>query len=79
MIGESAIVVDGLRAGEKGYVRTRGELWSALSDQDQTADAKVYIHGIEGITLHVSASPPAPATPSPLRERFAFLLRRKAA
>jgi len=79
MIGEGATVVDGLRAGEKGYVRTRGELWQALSDQDQPADAKVYIHGIEGITLHVAASPPPPPAPAPIRQRFASLLRRKAA
>ncbi len=79
MIGESAIVVDGLHAGEKGYVMTRGELWSALSEQDQPADAKVYIHEVEGITLHVAAGPPPPPAPSPLRQRFAFLLRRKAA
>ncbi len=79
MIGDGATVVDGLRAGEKGYVMTRGELWSALSDQDQPADAKVYIHWIEGITLHVSASPPPPPAPPPLRQRFALLLRRKPA
>ncbi len=79
MIGEGATVVDGLRAGERGYVRTRGELWQALSDQDQPADAKVYIHEIEGITLHVSASPPPPPAPPPLRQRFALLLRRKPA
>src|SRR6266567_1850970 len=79
MIGEGATVVDGLRAGERGYVRTRGELWQALSDQDQPADAKVYIHVIEGITLHVSASPPPPPAPPPLRQRFALLLRRKPA
>src|SRR6266702_3943032 len=79
MIGEGATVVDGLRAGERGYVRTRGELWQALSDQDQPADAKVYIHEIEGITLHVSASPPPPPAPPPLRQRFALLMRRKPA
>jgi len=79
MIGESATVVDGLRTGEKGYVMHRGELWQAIADQDVPAEAKVFIHAVDGITLHVSANPPAVPEASPFRSRFASFLRRKAA
>ena len=79
MIGEAATVVDGLRAGEKGYVMHRGELWQAMSSADLPADAKVYIHAVEGILLRVSATPPPPPATPPFRQRFASLLRRKPA
>jgi len=79
MIGESATVVDGLRAGEKGYVMYRGELWQALADQDVPAETKVFIHAVDGITLHVSSSPPPVPEALRLRSRFVSFLRRKAA
>jgi membrane-bound serine protease (ClpP class) len=83
MLGETGIVVDGLRAGEKGYVKHRGELWQAMADQDLSADTKVFIHAVEGITLRVSSDPPPTAVAQPRKNRFlTFLrsfLRRKAA
>lgn len=79
MLGEPAIVVDGLRAGEKGYVRHRGELWQATADQDLPADAKVFIQAVDGISLRVSTNPPPAPVASPLRNRFLSFLRRKPA
>jgi membrane-bound serine protease (ClpP class) len=78
MIGESATVVDGLRAGEKGYVMYRGELWQSIADQDFPAEAKVFIHGVDGLTLRVASDPPPVSEEPPLRSRFASFLRRKA-
>ncbi len=79
MVGETATVVDGLRAGEKGYVMHRGELWQAVAEEDVPAKATVYIHAVEGIVLHVAVSPPPTAPIPPLRKRFASLVRRKPA
>ena len=79
MVGQPATAVDGLRPGEKGYVMHRGELWQAIADEPLSAEAKVYIRGVDGIVLRVSSTPP-PAPPSGLlRRRLTFLLRRKAA
>jgi membrane-bound serine protease (ClpP class) len=77
MLGESATVVDGLRAGERGYVKHRGELWQAIAEQDMPADAKAFIHSVEGITLHVSSNPPPAVNAPPLRNRFLSFLRRR--
>ena len=79
MVGQPATAVDGLRPGEKGYVMHRGELWQAIADEPLSAEARVYIRGVDGIVLRVSSTPP-PAPPSGLlRRRLTFLLRRKAA
>jgi membrane-bound serine protease (ClpP class) len=79
-IGQPATVVDGLRPKEKGYVMFRGELWQAIADEELPRDAKVHVAGVDGIVLRVSSqSPPAPKEGHPLKSRFAFLLRRKAA
>jgi membrane-bound serine protease (ClpP class) len=80
MTGQLAIVKDGLQPGEKGYVMHRGELWQAVSDETLPADAKVFIHGVDGIVLRVSSSPPTTTTTggSPFK-RLASLLRRKTA
>jgi len=80
MTGQPAIVKDGLQPGEKGYVMHRGELWQAVSDETLPADAKVFIHGVDGIVLRVSASPPPATSESGFGfKRLASLLRRKAA
>lgn len=79
MVGESATVVDGLRPGEKGYVRLRGELWQALADQDFPPEAKVFVHVVDGLTLHVSSNPPPQLEAPRFRSRFASFLRRKVA
>ena len=79
-IGQPATVVDGLRPGEKGYVMFRGELWQAVADGELPRDAKVYVAGVDGIVLRVASQPPpAPEKEQPLKSRFTFLLRRKAA
>ncbi len=80
MIGLPAIVKDGLRPGEKGYVTHRGELWQAVSDENLPAESKAYIRAVDGIVLRVASAPPASAAPvhSP-RNWLASLLRRKAA
>jgi membrane protein implicated in regulation of membrane protease activity len=80
MIGLPAIVKDGLRPGEKGYVMHRGELWQAVSDENLPVDSKVYIHGVDGIVLRVASAPPPTVAPAhSAKNWFASLLRRKVA
>ncbi|TLZ93609.1 MAG: nodulation protein NfeD, partial [Methanobacteriota archaeon] len=80
MIGLPAIVKDGLRSGEKGYVTHRGELWQAVSDENLPAESKAYIRAVDGIVLRVASAPPASAEPAHSAKNWlASLLRRKAA
>ncbi len=78
-VGLPATVVDGLRPKEKGYVLFRGELWQAIADEDLPRDAKVYVASVDGLVLRVASQPPLAPKSHPLKSRFAFLLRRKAA
>src|SRR5439155_181143 len=80
MVGLPAIVKDGLRPGEKGYVMHRGELWQAVSDENLPAESKAYIRAVDGIVLRVASAPPPAAAPAhAARNWLASLLRRKAA
>ncbi|MFA5895789.1 MAG: nodulation protein NfeD [Thermoplasmata archaeon] len=74
MVGEPATVVDPIRAGEKGYVMHRGELWQALPAEDVAKDETVFIHAVDGITLRVSRSAPPVAAKPALASRFRRLL-----
>jgi membrane-bound serine protease (ClpP class) len=70
MVGDEAVAVDPIRAGEKGYVQYEGELWQAIPTEDLAAGTKVYIHAEDGMILRVSTSaPPAPPKPT-WRERL---------
>ncbi len=76
-VGESAIVTEPIPKGTKGYVRYKGELWQAVSEEDLVADAKVFIRKVDGIVLLVSTEA-LPAAPQPdVRGRLGGLLRRK--
>ena len=79
MVGDVAVAVDPIRAGETGYVQYTGELWQAIPKEDLAPDAKVYIHAVDGIVLRVSAFPPPPPPESPWRRRFGGLLGRRTA
>ena len=80
MVGLPAVVKDGLRPGEKGYVTHRGELWQAVSDENLPAESKAYIRAVDGIVLRVASAPPPAAAPAhAARNWLASLLRRKAA
>jgi membrane-bound serine protease (ClpP class) len=80
MVGLPAVVKDGLRPGEKGYVLHRGELWQAVSEETLPADSNVYIHGVDGIVLRVASTPPPAVAPGhSARNWISSLLRRKAA
>ncbi len=79
VVGEPATSVDALKAGEKGYVRYKGELWQAVPEEDVPADTKVFVVHAEGLLLRVSTKAPE-AVPSPsLENRLARLFRRKPA
>jgi membrane-bound ClpP family serine protease len=70
MVGDEAVAVDPIRAGDKGYVQYEGELWQAVPAEDLAPGAKAFIHRVDGIILHVStAAPPPPARPT-WRERL---------
>jgi len=79
MVGDEAVAVDPIRAGETGYVQYTGELWQAIPKEDLAPDAKVYIHAVDGIVLRVSALPPPPPPESPWRRRLGGLLGRRTA
>lgn len=76
-IGEPAKVEEALRKDEKGYVRFKGELWQAISDEDVAAGTKVYVVRAEGLLLHVSSQAPPPPTKPSMPGRLAQLFRRK--
>lgn len=78
-VGESAVVTEPIPKGERGYVRYKGELWQAVSEEDLSPETTVYIRKVDGIVLHVTTeSPPAPTRPS-VRRRLSGLLGRKPA
>jgi len=52
-VGETAITIDRLTPAEVGYVRFKGELWQALSDQVIEKNVKVKITGKDGAILSV--------------------------
>ena len=52
-VGETALTIDRLTPGEVGYVRFKGELWQALSDQVIEKNIKVKITGKDGAILNV--------------------------
>ncbi|MFQ5553237.1 MAG: NfeD family protein, partial [Thermoplasmata archaeon] len=61
MIGEQAEAIDGLKPGEKAYVRFEGEMWRAESGEEVAEGEAVYILAKDGRTLTVSKSPPGTA------------------
>lgn len=79
MVGETAVAVDPIRAGETGYVQYSGELWQAIPAEDLATDAKVYIHEVDGIVLRVSTAPPPAPPENPWKGRLGRLLGRKTA
>jgi membrane-bound serine protease (ClpP class) len=58
MIGEEAEAIDGLKPGEKGYVRYESEMWNAESGEEVAEGDTVYILAKDGPTLTVSKRPP---------------------
>jgi len=74
MVGDEAVAVDPIRAGERGYVTYEGELWQAVPAEDLPPGAKAFIHAVDGIVLRVSTSPPPPvARPTWMGRLLAFL------
>ncbi|MFQ5908394.1 MAG: nodulation protein NfeD [Thermoplasmata archaeon] len=81
MIGKEAEALDGLKPGEKGYVRYEGEMWHAESGEEVAEGETVYILAKDGPTLSVSKSPPQAggraesATEGPIPRLIASLKR----
>ena len=52
--GKQGIVTEKIDSTtETGQVKVRGELWSAISDEDIEKDSKVKVLGIDGVKLKV--------------------------
>ncbi len=58
MIGEEAKAIDGLKPGEKGYVRYQAEMWKAVSGEEVAKGETVYVLAKDGPTLTVGRDPP---------------------
>ncbi len=66
IVGSTAVAVDALSPGKKGYVRHEGELWLATSEEEIQPEEKVFIHARDGTLLTVAKEPPEePAEESP--------------
>jgi membrane-bound serine protease (ClpP class) len=69
MIGESGEALTAIDSGRTGSIRTRGEIWSATSDQPIEQGRSVTVTGITGLVLHVAPArhpEPGSANPEPL-------------
>ena len=55
LIGESGIVIENITKDDRGQVKVKGQVWSALSVDSQPIekDIRVVIDRIEGVTLFV--------------------------
>jgi membrane-bound serine protease (ClpP class) len=56
MIGEPGRVLTAIEPGRTGSIRTRGEIWTATSDQAIQAGGGVRVTGISGLVLRVVPS-----------------------
>jgi membrane-bound serine protease (ClpP class) len=65
MIGEPGRVLTAIEPGGTGSVRTRGEIWTATSDQAIQAGGGVRVTGITGLVLRVVPSLDQEATGPP--------------
>ncbi|MEE9236826.1 MAG: nodulation protein NfeD [Thermoplasmata archaeon] len=59
-IGGTAIAVDALAPGKKGYVRYEGELWQAITEDEIQPEETVFILARDGPVLTVDRKPPEP-------------------
>lgn len=57
LIGETAVALDSLGPGKRGYVRYEGELWQAVSEEEIQPDDRVFILRREGPVLTVGKTP----------------------
>ncbi len=78
-VGESAIVTEPIPKGGKGYVRYKGALWQAVSEEDLSPETKVYILKVDGLVFHVSPEAPPEAPRPSARRRLGGLLGRRSA
>jgi membrane-bound serine protease (ClpP class) len=53
MIGAVGVAITSLEPGVPGRVRTRGEIWQAVSDQSIPAGSAVHVASVDGLTLSV--------------------------
>jgi membrane-bound serine protease (ClpP class) len=65
LVGEEAQAVDAIPSGGRGYIRFRGELWLATSDEAIAPGDRVVIAAKDGVVLSVrktgESPPPAPS------------------
>ena len=59
MLDASGEVIEAVTVGGAGRIATHGEIWAAIARQPIAQGARVRVVGIDGMTLTVSADPPA--------------------
>jgi membrane-bound serine protease (ClpP class) len=72
MIGEPGRVLIAIEPGRTGSIRTRGEIWTATSDQPIEAGGGVRVTGITGLVLRVVPSLDPDATGPPPTPRSGY-------
>jgi membrane-bound serine protease (ClpP class) len=79
MVAEPVRVVDPVGPGQRGYVRYRGELWQATSEDALAPDEEAFIQSIDGIQLRVARSPPPAQVKVTWWDRVLAAVRRRIA
>lgn len=56
LIGQHGITLTELKPLEQGQVKLKGEVWTAVSDEEIAADTRVEVKAVEGVKLRVKSS-----------------------
>ena len=56
LIGQHGITLTELKPLEQGQVKLKGEVWTAVSNEEIAADTRVIVEAVEGVKLRVKSS-----------------------
>lgn len=56
LIGQPGITLTELKPLEQGQVKLKGEVWTAVSNEEIAADTRVIVEAVEGVKLRVKSS-----------------------